>query len=701
MNPYSIPSLISFIFTFCIASFILYQGYRNIANKAFALAVWCVSIMEFGNFMTMNSLDTIKSLFWIRISLAGCCFIPANWSLFSMVFARSQYERISKKFKLILICMYILSMFFLIFVSSDLFINLPDPEFIGQGIIFLGPLGLFFSIFILLAIVFIMINLETVYRNTEGAKKWQIKYSIIGMFAGFTFYIYVVSKVILFRFVELKYIPIGSIVILICSMFLAFSFIRHRLMNVDVFVSRQVFYGSFTIIAISVYLIIVGLVGELVKFFHIDFNMMFYPVFALLSLLALSIFLLSAKTRKKVTRFIDRHFYKNRYDYRFEWIELTNRISSAQNINDLLRKFMELVAETMCVNEVSIWLYNDEDKQFYLSGLRGISEQRDGIKVIIGQNSPLIKYLSNDAGPFSLDSIRHNNEKVEFKNIEGAFLNRNSVSVICPLIAKGELAGFITLGKEITGAVYNYEDYDMLKTMCHQAANAIMNIRLSERLVLAKEMDLMNKISSFVLHDLKNFISMLSLIVQNASSNMDNPEFQKDILETISKTIENMRGLMARVSTLPKDVVLNKARINITELIKDTVKKTGLGNDGIELYENYAALPEVSLDPEKIQSVISNLIINAQESLKDKGKVSISTSMDNNELVIEIRDNGPGMTDDFMKNMLFKPFQSTKKKGLGIGLYQCKTIIAAHGGRIEVESEYGKGVSFKIYLPVG
>ncbi|MEW6382105.1 MAG: XrtA/PEP-CTERM system histidine kinase PrsK [bacterium] len=687
MNCISIP---------LFASLVLYQGRRHFANKVFFLAMLSVGVMEFGNFMVLNSQCATGILYWSRISLVGCCLIPANWSLFSTVFARSSYEIIPKRSIIIISFVYIFSFCFLFFIPSDLFIYLPSTS-LKENIILLGTVGRIFTAFLLLTIAFILTNLEMVYRDS-GNKKWKIKYSIIGLFTAFTYYVYLVSRIALFQFMDLTYLPVGSIVIFICLSLLAFSFIRHRLMNVEIFVSRQVFYGSFTLLAISVYLILVGFTGELMKIIGINFNLVFYPVLVLVSLVALSVFCLSEKNRNTAKRFIDRHFYRNKFDYRFEWIELTNRISSVTDLNDLLVKFMELIAETMCVSEIMVWLYDDDDKKFHVSGSRHLPKS----EMVIDKDSPLIKYLEEKAGPFSISLSRGvSDSKLAhvYSRYKEEIWNRYRVSTISPLIVKDELIGFLTLGEEVTGAVYNYEDYDMLKTMCHQAASAIMNIKLSERIAYAKGMAVMNKVSAFVIHDLKNFVSMLSLIVQNASHNMDNVEFQKDVLETISKTIGNMNKLMVRISSPIEEIVLNKTKVSLTALVKDAIQSTGLGMDGIEVAEDYADLPQVYLDHEKIQSVIRNIIINAQESLKGSGKVSISTFSRDRNAIIEVKDNGPGIPREFLNNKLFKPFQTTKRKGLGIGLYQCRQIIAAHNGRIEVESEEGMGASFRIYLP--
>jgi len=128
MNIYSIPTLVNCISIFLFASFVLYQGRRYFANRVFFLAMLNVGIMEFGNFMILNAQSSVETLFWSRISLVGCCFIPANWALFSVVFARNNYERISKGLKIIISSFYIFGFLFLIFIRSNLFIYLPLPS---------------------------------------------------------------------------------------------------------------------------------------------------------------------------------------------------------------------------------------------------------------------------------------------------------------------------------------------------------------------------------------------------------------------------------------------------------------------------------------------------------------------------------------------------------------------------------------------
>ncbi len=673
--------------------------------------MFSVGLMEFGNFMLLNAANPAHFLFWGKVSLTGCCFIPANWSLFSLIFGRNNEEEQKewkRKWKIFILCIYIISFIFFLFVPTNLFIFLPSQSIRSSGfypldsLFLLGKIGRFFPFFLLMTFVFILCNLETIYRNSKGIKSWQIKYSIMGIFAPFLFYIYLASRAILFPFIKLNTLPFSSIIILISTGLLCFSIVRHRLMDIDLNLSRHVFYGSFTITLVSGYLFFIGLAGELVRVFKINFNQLFYPVIILFILMVFSTFLLLDKNRKKIKNFFDRHVYRNKYDYRFEWTELTKRVSTVLNLDEMLDKFMEYISETMCVKEVYIWLYLEDDAQYvFVASTPEMNKQ----KIVFDKKSLLIEFIRLKKVPFSLSPSFVNKQENNFLLKSKEFFDLYKINTLSPLMINQELIGFIALGKEITGATYNYEDYDILKTICHQAASAIMNIKLSERLHLAKEIDLMNKISSFVLHDLKNSISMLSLIIQNASHNIQKPEFQKDLMETISKTITNMNKLMGKMASMPKEIILEKTETDIVQMLGEIIQDMRLGNNGIRLEENYENLPRVKVDQQRIRSVFHNIIMNAQESLLNNGngngngqKIAIATFVENSSLVIEISDNGMGMSKDFLDKKLFKPFQTTKKKGLGIGLYQCKMIIVAHGGRIEVKSKQGEGSTFRVYL---
>ena len=281
---------------------------------------------------------------------------------------------------------------------------------------------------------------------------------------------------------------------------------------------------------------------------------------------------------------------------------------------------------------------------------------------------------------------------------EASFIKETGARLIVPLISDKKVIGFLVLGDQLVPEKLTYEDYDLMKTLAKQASLAILNFRLSEELAETREITAVAKISSFIIHDLKNLTSNLSLLLDNSENYIRNPEFQTDMIETIKNTLNKMKNLIQKLKTIPEKRTLNieLADINIlTGEVVEEISKTRQNTNII--YHGYSVMSMV--DVEEIKKVVLNLILNALDAIDEKGTVEVESSIDGENVYIRIKDNGYGMTEEFINNRLFKPFSTTKKKGLGIGLYQCKQVIEAHGGRIEVNSEDGKGSAFTVYLP--
>jgi putative PEP-CTERM system histidine kinase len=277
-------------------------------------------------------------------------------------------------------------------------------------------------------------------------------------------------------------------------------------------------------------------------------------------------------------------------------------------------------------------------------------------------------------------------------------MQAQGISVLVPLVAGDLLIGVLGCAKSRSGFSMDREDFNLLNTVARQAANNFLIARLSESLVRAKEMEAFHAFSAFVLHDMKNFVSMLSLVVRNADRNLDNPEFRKDAIRSVSQTVEKMKKMMERLSALSRDPVLQGEAIDLDELarevaaeMKGTLRSQIVGEFG-------GALP-VEGDPSEIRKVLTNLVLNAEEAMEHGGEVRIATYATDGKNVLAVSDRGCGMTREFIAESLFKPFATTKSQGFGIGLYQVKRIVEAHGGSIEVDSDVGKGTTVRVLLP--
>ncbi len=274
--------------------------------------------------------------------------------------------------------------------------------------------------------------------------------------------------------------------------------------------------------------------------------------------------------------------------------------------------------------------------------------------------------------------------------------------IMCaPLKAKNELLGAMAVESPMSGKDFTEADLELFSTFANEAALALENASLTENLIESRELDSFNRITSIIIHDLKGSISGLSLLLHNVEKNYDDPEFRADLIATIADTIKKTEDLVARLTSRPHLLELRSESVNL--LLQRLVEKLYLRElPEVELIEKYGELPKMMIDPDNMERVFENLILNALEAMSNGGKLAIVTRKTKKPLaaVVEITDTGQGMTKEFINHRLFKPFRTTKRKGLGLALFSCKEIVSLHGGKIEVKSEPNRGTSFVTKLPI-
>ncbi|MEK7679368.1 MAG: GAF domain-containing protein, partial [Deltaproteobacteria bacterium] len=367
--------------------------------------------------------------------------------------------------------------------------------------------------------VLALIQLENTLRASTAEKRWRIKYVIFGVGAVLAFFIYSASQSLLFSVVKAETLPLASAVILISSSIMAFFIVRHRLLDVDIFISRYVVYNSFTVLIVGVYLLIVGLIAQGLKYFNIPLNYFVTTLFIFAAILVLVISLFTASIRRKFKLLINRHFYKHKYEFRDKWMESIEKIGSKRTVDAIVSTLAEMLAVEMCSNKVSIWLY-EQRVQGYLAA----SQDREPALNALGVSHPFIAELKARQEPFALSELYSKGKALE-PAVDRLF--KDTGAVFCaPLSADNELIGFVLLGPDISGEPYIRDDSELLKALAAQSAIQIKNIRLAEELVTSREVEAFSRMSAFVMHDLKNLTNSLSLLSQNARHNMENPEFR-------------------------------------------------------------------------------------------------------------------------------------------------------------------------------
>ena len=693
------------LFCTSLGFFTFSRNMRHQANVGFLMGMLSLSIAEAGGAVTLLAgSDGGMALFGMRLVLVGQALLPACWLVFSSSFARGKEgEGEPSMWRFVIIPVWILSICFLGLLFSSRLI--PDVSYGTDGtfmievpIFLFGPLGRYFYVFLILGLVLNLVQLENTLRASRGSKRWQIKYVIIGVGAILFFYVYLASQALLFSAYNLEFILLTSVVTLVSSAVIALFIVRHRLLDVDVFISRYVVYNSVTLLVVGLYLLAVGVVAQGIKYFEIPFSYFFTTIFIFLSILLLVVLLFTASIRRKVQLFINRHFYKHKYEFRDKWMETIDRISSENSVENICVTLSDIIEETMGVRNVNVWLYDAVRGRYRL-----FNRVYSNDFVTVGNSHPLARLVRQVKKTFYIEDYLEDIQNREDDYIKLKELLSATGAVLCsPMVAGEDVVGFVLQGEDISGEAYRQDDFEFLKAVTTQAAVQIKNINLARDLMAAREMEVFHKMASFIMHDLKNLANTLSLVSQNARYNMDNPDFRKDAVRTIDSTVSRMKGLIEKFSRIPKETVLNKHEVNLKRLVDNALKKVHLGGSKKVVVANRIGdLPPINVDAEAFEMVLINLVANACDAIGEEGKIEITASVDGNTVRISVSDTGRGMSQDFIDKALFRPFKSTKKGGFGIGLYQCKTVIEAHGGSIDVESKEGKGTTFTVSLPLG
>jgi putative PEP-CTERM system histidine kinase len=285
----------------------------------------------------------------------------------------------------------------------------------------------------------------------------------------------------------------------------------------------------------------------------------------------------------------------------------------------------------------------------------------------------------------------HSSSLEEFNRLLAPF----KVELCVPLKHERGLEGFIMLGEAAhPEESLSYEDFDLMKVLASQATAVVLSLKLSEQLSTAQEMAAIGRVSTFVIHDLKNHVSNLSLMMDNAREHIDNPDFQLDMLETLDETVGKMNNLIARLKNIKEKKQLNLVHCDLSEVVRRGVQEAGSPDMLVDTDP-----VQVCIDATEIEKVVHNLLLNAYDADANRDAIAVKVGR-NGTAFFEVSDDGCGMSEDFIRNRLFRPFQSTKSHGFGIGLYQCRHIVEAHGGKIEVFSSQGDGSRFRVHLPI-
>ena len=536
-----------------------------------------------------------------------------------------------------------------------------------------------------------LLLMEKLFLGAASDDRWGIKFASLGLGAIFAYDFYLFTDALLFRQLNADIWIARGLVNALVAPLLMISFLRNPRWSVRLVVSRRIAYQSVTIIGAALYLLTMAGAGYYFRYVGGSWGTILQVALGFVAAIALIAVLFSGTVRSWLRVFISKHFYQHGYDYREEWLRFTRTLS--QPGPDLEQRTIRAIAEL--VESPGGILYMKKDSENFAA--------------VATTNLPL-PTPTEPAGSSFIRLLRDEHWIVDLVDYEKApkqysanvpvpswLTNLPRAWLVVPLIIQADLIGFIVLYQSRSPVRLNWEVLDILKITGTQAAGGLAQKQASNSLAIARQFESFNRMSTFVVHDLKNLVSQLSLLVANAERHKDSAEFQEDMLATIDHSVDRMKLLLQKFSS---DSSIDRPRpLVIDDVVTKAITLKSFGNRKPQLVcKTNNAL--VLADPARLERVLGHFIQNALEASSAKDQVTISISEADGGLQVDISDRGTGMTEQFIAERLFKPFESTKPAGMGIGVFESREYIEELGGKIRVESTPGAGTTFSVFLPL-
>ena len=558
--------------------------------------------------------------------------------------------------------------------------------------------------------------LEQIYRNAREGGRYALKFFVIAVGLMLAYDLFLYSQTQLLKGIEAASWDARGFVVMLMVPLLAIAARRNPQWSLNVFVSRHVVFYTTSFMVVGVYLLLMAGGGYLIRIYGGTWGRAAQLVFFAGAGVVLLALLASSNLRRRLRVFLNKHFYRNKYDYRIEWLRFIQTLSRPEEGVETRDNAVRAIAQIIGSPGGVLFLRSEEGTEFRPVASWPSQEFDTRAHTPLLPTDEMVAFLAQHQWVIDLAELRETPDAYQNISLPDTIAGQRQMRLVVPLTHGEELIGFAVLADPPPPFKPNYEDRDLLKTVGRHVAVHLAQYEADRRLSESRQFEAYHRLTAFVMHDLKNLTAQLALIVSNAEKHKRNPEFVDDAIATIANSTERMQRLIAQLQR--REVQSLARRVALAEIARVATGRCAV-RAPVPVCRAMDDDVWVEADPERLTMVVEHVIRNAQDASSESGTVSVGVTVDggagDDEVVpigdtsrlrvpmatLTVVDKGVGMTREFVQERLFKPFDSTKgSKGMGIGAYQVREYVHSLGGRVDVASDLGTGTRFTVRIPL-
>jgi len=537
-----------------------------------------------------------------------------------------------------------------------------------------------------------LVCIEQLLRRVPARQRWGIWPLAIALGSLFVFDLYLYADAVLLGRLDSAAWSVHGAVMAFATPLLGIAATRNRQWSKPLAVSHGAAFHSTVLLAAAAYLLVVAALGYLVRFFGGAWGPALQIVIFAAALMVMGVLLTLGTFRSKLRVLIGKNFFKQRYDYREEWLRFTRLLAARDESADIHMRCIQALADLVESTAGTVWIQREE-------GYRQMAQwNAPAVLTVEPADGELVGFMARTGWVVDLDERRRRPDRYEHVKLPDWLTATRGAWLLVPLVAAERLSGFVVLMTPRVQIEVDWEVLDLLKAAGSEVAVLLRQIEVNQTLAEAEKFAAVSRMSTFVVHDLKNLVAQLSLMLKNSERHGDNPEFRSDMLETVRHVVDRMNDMLrqTRLSTRP---VQNPNAVDVAAIARRVCQVKQPQRPGLECHAVKPAFAIAHAD--RLEHVLAHVVQNAIDATGASGIVRVSVAGSDGQVTVEVEDNGMGMSPDFVQQRLFRPFETTKDSGMGIGVYESHQYVSSLGGRMHIESAQGLGTCVRIVLPAG